>query len=83
MMEEALPTAPLAVEFALAVVHMHLGHVDAALDAVERMIEGHAGGCVFIGSDPCLGGLRGNERFERQLRRVGVPTASARHTVPT
>jgi serine/threonine protein kinase len=81
MMQLAAPEVPAPVEFSFAIVHLRLGQVEEALDCVDRMVEKHVGGCVFLGCDPCLSPLRGNPRYERNLKRVGAPTASARHTV--
>jgi len=47
------------------------------------MVEAHVGGSVFIAVDPTLRLLRGNERFEAVLRRVGTPMASTPHTAST
>jgi serine/threonine protein kinase len=81
LMEASAPDAPKAVQFSFALAHLHLGDVDRALDCVEQMIAAHLGGCVFLDTDPCLSALRGNPRYEGLIRRVGMPTASARHTV--
>ena len=72
-----------AVQFSFAVAHVHLGETDKALDHLERMVDAHAGGCVFIGVDPTLIALRGNPRYEATLNRVGMPRASTPHTVST
>jgi eukaryotic-like serine/threonine-protein kinase len=58
-----------------AIVHLKLGEVDRGLDHLETMVNEHTGGCVFIGTDPCISHLRGNPRYEALLRRVGSPTA--------
>jgi serine/threonine protein kinase len=72
-----------AVQFPFAISHIHLGESDQALDHLEKMVEAHAGGCVFIGVNPTLIALRGNARYEALLRRVGMPRVSAPHTVST
>jgi serine/threonine protein kinase/Flp pilus assembly protein TadD len=81
MMNAGVSLAPSAVQFAYALVHLQVGQVADALDCLERMIENHVGGCVFIACDPCLRTLRGHERYELIVRRVGTPMASARSTV--
>jgi serine/threonine protein kinase/tetratricopeptide (TPR) repeat protein len=74
---------PPALLVASAVCYVKLGDYDRALDQVEQMVDAHVGGSVFIAVDPTLRGLRGNERFEALLRRVGTPMASAPHTAST
>jgi eukaryotic-like serine/threonine-protein kinase len=64
---------PAAARLAFAVVHTHLQQFDEAGDQLERMIEGHAGGCVFIGVDPTLIRMRGMPRYDAAVKRVGVP----------
>jgi serine/threonine protein kinase len=71
------------VHFSFAIVQMELGDRTAALDHLERMVDAHVGGAVFIGVDPTLRRLAGDDRFEAVLRRVGSPMASARHTTST
>jgi serine/threonine protein kinase len=78
LMREALTgiTAP-AVNFGLAITHLHLGEIDPAIDALEAMVEAHVGGSVFIAVDPTLRTLRGTPRYDEIVRRVGSPLASA------
>jgi serine/threonine-protein kinase len=71
---------PSAVHYAFAIGHVVLGQIDTALEYLEQMVDAHVGGAVFIGVDPTLRELRGNERYEAILRRVGSPMASAPHT---
>jgi tetratricopeptide (TPR) repeat protein len=85
LMEQVVAPPPI-IHFVLAVAHQNLGHVDQALDHVERMADEHTGGCVFLGVDPILSSLRGQPRYEAVLNRVGVAlprTASAAHTTST
>jgi serine/threonine protein kinase/tetratricopeptide (TPR) repeat protein len=79
-------TAPPIIHFSRAIVHRYLGQTDQALDHVERMVENHIGGCVFLGVDPGLAPLRTHPRYQAALRRVGVGpqrTASEAHTAST
>ena len=74
---------PVFSLFSFAVAHCQLGEFDRALDHLERMVDAHSGGSVFIGVDSTLARLRGLPRFEALLKRVGAPqphTASALHT---
>ena len=69
-----------AAHFGFAIGCLKVGDRNGAIDHLEQMVEGHAGGSVFIGIDPTLRELRGDERYEALLRKVGSPMASAPHT---
>jgi eukaryotic-like serine/threonine-protein kinase len=75
--------APALLDFAYAVVYSRLGDADRAIDHLERMWEVKSGGVVFIAVDPYLQRFRDHPRFKRLVARVGMPTASAPHTVST
>jgi serine/threonine-protein kinase len=75
MLEGANPAPPF--HFAVAVVNRMLGHDEKAIDYLERMVEAHVGGAVFVGVDAVLSTLAGHPRYDALLRRVGAPTASA------
>ena len=47
------------------------------------MVDLKVGGVVFIAVDPYVKQFRDHPRFKRLLERVGMPTVSAPHTVPT
>jgi hypothetical protein len=47
------------------------------------MVDTKAGGAVFIAVDPYVNRFRDHPRFKRLLERVGMPTVSTPHTVPT
>jgi serine/threonine protein kinase len=83
LMKDALPSPLPALHFGFAIVQLKLGDQEAALGHLEQMVDGHAPGAVFIGVDPTLRSLRGNERYEAILRRVGSPMASTPHTAST
>jgi eukaryotic-like serine/threonine-protein kinase len=72
-----------SIHYAWAVIYARLGDVDAALDEVERLIETRSGNAVFVAVDPCLRQLQNIPRFQQILKKLGVPTASAPHTVST
>jgi serine/threonine protein kinase len=82
-MRAAQGPLPPAIYFGFAIIHHQLGEIDKAIDCLEKMVDGHVGACVFIGIDPQLASLRGNERFEAVLTRVGSPMASTPHTAST
>jgi hypothetical protein len=85
-MELVAAGAPPVIHFAKAVVLLHLGQVDEALQHLDRMVDERTGGCVFLGVDPCVSALAGHPRYEAILKRIGVDPArkaSAPHTVST
>ena len=81
LMEAAAPAAP--VYFAFAIAHCQLGQREQAIDYLERMVDAHLGGVVFIGIDPVLSQLQGHPRYDALVRRAGLPTVSAARTTST
>ncbi|MBW8862485.1 MAG: protein kinase [Acidobacteria bacterium] len=78
-------TSPI-IHYPRAIVHRYLGQTEEALHHVERMVENHVGGCVFLGVDRALEPLRSHPRYQEALRRVGVGPqrrASEAHTAST
>ena len=71
------------INYTYAIVYAHLGETTLALDRLERLVKERAGGAVFLNVDPCMRPLRAEPRFHALVKLVGVPTASAPHTVPT
>jgi serine/threonine-protein kinase len=69
--------------YSLAIVHCVLGNADRSIDYLERMVDAHIGGVVFMGVDPMLVALRGNPRYDALLKRAGVPMVSAARTAST
>jgi eukaryotic-like serine/threonine-protein kinase len=75
-MLESLPGARARMPEAFIAAHLGLGHVDAALDVMERLVEIRSGHCVFLSSDPLFEPLKGNPRYEALAARVfGGPAA--------
>jgi len=70
-------------DFGYAVIYARLGEADKAIDHLERMVDMRAGGAVFIAVDPYVKRFSDHPRFKRLMERVGTPTVSAPHTVPT
>jgi serine/threonine protein kinase len=66
-------SAPPPTSYAFAICHAALGNVDTAIDFLERMVEHHVGGCVFIAIDPTLSRMRGLRRYDDVVSRVGAP----------
>ena len=62
-----------SVHFGFAISYLKLGQPAEALEHLEKMVDAHVGGVVFIGVDPTLRQLRGNERYEALLERVRSP----------
>jgi serine/threonine-protein kinase len=72
---------PRMAHYACAAGHARLGQLDRALDYLEQVIDARMGIAAFMGVDFYLDALRGHPRFEALMKKVGVPTVSARHTV--
>ena len=77
------PPVPPNIHFGFAIGYTLLREFDTALHHLEQMVEMHVGGSVFIAVDPTLQALRGDDRYEAILRRVGTPMASTPHTAST
>lgn len=82
LMYAAAPYPP-AIHYAFAIANVRLGDRETAFEHLDNMVEAHIGGAVFIGVDPTLRTLAGDERYEATLRRVGSPMASTPHTAST
>jgi serine/threonine protein kinase len=70
---ERLGELPPEAGQSLAIVYTYLGEFDEAVGHLERMVEHHAGGSVFLGVDPVLIRMRGMARYDALIRRVGAP----------
>ena len=73
LLQQADPARVPNYHFGMAMVCQHLDDSGRALDHLERAVDAHAGGAVFVAVDPCFMALRGNPRYEAIVRRVGVP----------
>jgi serine/threonine protein kinase/Tfp pilus assembly protein PilF len=80
---EAVEGEPPQAFYAFALVHCRLGNFDRAIDYLQRMVDAHVGGVVFIGVEPALAPLKGNPRYESVLKRAGVPMVSTVRTAST
>ena len=70
---EAQTGAPPTVSFNFAISYTLLGEFDRAADHLDRMLEHHVGGSVFIGVDPVLIRMRGMPRYDAIVRTVAAP----------
>ena len=69
-----VPGLPASLGFVFAILHLKIGEVDRALEHLDRMVDEHVGGVVFLGADPILSTmLRDHPRYIALLRRAGVP----------
>ena len=50
-----------------AIIHLGQGDYDAATDALYAALEANSGAIAFLGVEPLVDPLRGNDRFERLL----------------
>jgi hypothetical protein len=82
-LDGSVAEAPHAIHYGYAALYAQLGDTEHAIDHVEQLVDAHDSSAVFIGVDPCLRSLHGEARFQRVLSRLGMPTASAPHTVST
>jgi TolB-like protein len=64
----------------IATVRLGLGDTDAALALLERAVQAHDGGLVFLAVDPRYDPVRRDPRFQCLLRRIGFPDSLS--TIP-
>jgi TolB-like protein/Tfp pilus assembly protein PilF len=57
----------------IATVQLGLGDEDATFALLERAVETHAGGLVFLAVDPRYDPVRQDPRFQTLLQRIGFP----------
>ena len=57
----------------IATVRLGLGDTDAALAMLDRAVQAHDGGLVFLAVDPRYDPVRRDPRFQCVLRRIGFP----------
>jgi adenylate cyclase len=56
----------------VALVHLGLGEIDAALDELERAFEEKDAALVYLRTNPGLAALRSEPRFQDLLKRIGL-----------
>jgi len=59
--------------YEVALVYAGLGEKDEAFAWLEKSLEAHDKGLAYLKIDPCLDPLRSDPRFDRLVRRVGLP----------
>jgi hypothetical protein len=57
--------------YQFALLYVALGDTDKALDWLEKAADERSAWIVFIKVDPRFDALRGTERFQALLRRIG------------
>jgi hypothetical protein len=57
----------------IATVQLGLGDKEATFALLERAVQTHAGGLVFLAVDPRYDPVRRDARFLRLLQRIGFP----------
>jgi len=57
----------------IATVRLGLGDTDTALIRLDRAVQAHDGGLVFLAVDPRYDPVRRDPRFQCLLRRIGFP----------
>ena len=71
------------IHYAYAIIYARLGDREKAFDHLDRLVSAKTGNAVFAAADPWLRSLWSDPRYQAIIRKLGVPTASAPHTVPT
>ena len=61
-------------KFHIAVVYGFLGEKDSAFEWLERACDDRSAFMVYLKVDPRLDPLRSDPRFDRMVRRVGIPS---------
>ncbi|HVS32985.1 MAG TPA: hypothetical protein VMS98_16185 [Thermoanaerobaculia bacterium] len=62
--------------YSVAAEHALLGNADRALAHLERAIQSRSTNIPLMGVDPMLRSLRGDARFQRLLKTVGIENLS-------
>ena len=70
---EAMVAEQYVTSYSFAIVHLGLGEIDEAFRWLERGAKEHDYWLAFILIDPDLDLLRGDPRFDKLIRLVGIP----------
>jgi serine/threonine-protein kinase len=60
---------------AYAIIHIGLGNADTALDWTEKAYDERRGWLAYLTVNPMFDSLRGNQRFEALIDRMGLRRA--------
>ena len=56
----------------LAMGHAALGHFDKAFDALQRAVDAHSAGLIYLHLDPAYAPLRSDPRFAAMVKKIGL-----------
>ena len=56
----------------LAMGHAALGDFDKAFDALERAVDAHSAGLIYLHLDPAYAPLRSDPRFTAMVKKIGL-----------
>ena len=70
---EAMAAEQYVTSYSFAIVHLGLGEINEAFRWLERGAKEHDYWLAFILIDPDLDPLRGDPRFDKLIRLVGIP----------
>jgi serine/threonine-protein kinase len=70
---DSLSRTRYITSFAVAVVHVGLGHPDSAFAWLDRAVEERTHWLVWLNRDPRWQPLRNDPRFAALVHRVGLP----------
>jgi DNA-binding winged helix-turn-helix (wHTH) protein/Flp pilus assembly protein TadD len=71
----SLPGHEYAPSYFIGLIHLGLGHLDVAIDWLNRACDERSHWIIFLNSDPSFDGLRMHPRFEELLEKTGLSIA--------
>jgi eukaryotic-like serine/threonine-protein kinase len=75
LLDEAAASSGPRIHFESALVLLRLGKPEDALDHLERLVDAHFSGSVFVPFDVPFAPLRKHPRFVALVKRIGTPVA--------
>ena len=72
----ALATQKYVSPYFFAGIHVGLGEDELAIEHLEKCYQEHSHWLIYIDKDPSLDGLRNNPRFQKLVRKIGIPSAT-------
>jgi DNA-binding winged helix-turn-helix (wHTH) protein len=70
-----------SADFRFAVLHAQAGDLDAAFRSLDRALDSRDPSLVHLAVAPQWDGLRGDQRFQQRLARMGLPYSAFRLSV--